>query len=207
IYARRLAAGTDGLRGGAPVKIAGSGAGRSTGFPRAAVVGDALWTIWTGESGLVGEQTPLKSIPPVSASLPVPGASAKGASWDPTSLKVKALDDTPAALRLGAPRTLVTTWASWCGPCRKELVALTSIHEGHPELDLQVIAVDDKAASIRKAAPDAPGTWWLAERAAVREALGSDAVPRAWLIDGEGRAIWSHAGPLDLASVEHALSH
>lgn len=206
IYARRLAAEPAGLLGGQPVQIAPTGSGRSTGFPRATVVGTELWTIWTVESGLVGERTPLASIPPVSAPLPAPGASMPRTSWDPKSLALKSLDDAPASLRLREPRTLVTTWASWCGPCRKELAALSAIHEAHPELDLQVIAVGDTSASVRQAAPAAPGTWRLGEREAVRQALGSDAVPRAWLLDDTGSAIWHHEGLITLEAVQAALS-
>lgn len=205
IYARRLAAEPAGLLGGQPVQIAATGSGRSTGFPRATVVGDELWTIWTAESRLVGERTPLASIPAVSDPLPAPGASTPSTSWDPKSLALKSLDDAPASLRLRQPRTLVTTWASWCGPCRKELAALSAIHEAHPELDLQVIAVGDTSASVRKAAPAAPGTWRLGEREAVRQALGSDAVPRAWLLDDTGSAIWHHEGLLTLEAVQAAL--
>lgn len=205
VYARRLAPTKQGLRAGLPVKIAGTGPGRSTGFPRAAVVRGELWTIWTGASGLVGERIPLASVPPVSDRLPAPTTRAPESNWDLSALALKSLDGAPGSLRLRGPRTLVTTWASWCGPCRKELEVLREVHRGHPELDLQVVAVADTAASIARAAPEPPGTWWLAERSVVRESLGTDAVPRTWLIDSAGRALWSHEGALDAETLEQAL--
>ncbi len=207
IYARRLAAGPGGLRGGDPVKIAATGSSRSTGFPRAAVLGDNLWTIWTEKSGLVGERTPLSTLPNVSDSLPPPGAThLSPATWRPADLKVKTLAGEAGELRLEGELTLVTTWASWCGPCRSELDALRTIARTHPQLDLQVIAVDDTVTAIRKAADEPPGTWWLAQRADVRGSLGSDSVPSSWLVSRDGTSAWHHPGALTPDGLAAALA-
>ena len=94
-------------------------------------------------------------------------------------------------------RTLVVLWASWCGPCRAEIPALSRIAAERDDLGLVVVAVDDKAASVLEAKGKAGGTWALASRSAVREAFGSASLPAAWLFGASGEVQWHASGALD----------
>ena len=104
---------------------------------------------------------------------------------------------------------LVNLWASWCGPCIKELPTLQKLEEaqalaGH----LGVIAVSQDMAP--KASVDA----FLADKGIARfaafhdpemgltSALGVQVMPTSVLYDAEGREVWRYVGDLDWTSEE-----
>ncbi|MBO9455383.1 DsbE family thiol:disulfide interchange protein [Paracoccus sp. R12_1] len=91
---------------------------------------------------------------------------------------------------------LVNFWASWCPPCRAEHPTLTSLSHEMPVygIDLKdppsnaTEFLDEHGDPFRALATDPSG------RAAID--WGVTAPPETFIIDGEGRILHRHAGPL-----------
>ena len=98
---------------------------------------------------------------------------------------------------------LVNFWASWCPPCRAEHPTLTAL-----SAELPVYGIDLKD-------PEANAAAFLAEHGDPFRALATDprgrvaidwgvtAPPETFIVDGEGRILYRHAGPLVDADYEH----
>jgi thiol-disulfide isomerase/thioredoxin len=108
----------------------------------------------------------------------------------------------------GVP-TLVNLWATWCGPCIKELPTLDKLAEAHAvDGDLGVIAVSQDMK------PQAEVTAFLArlgvkhvgayhdESMALSGALGVQVMPTTILYGSDGKEIWRYVGDLDWTSAE-----
>lgn len=91
---------------------------------------------------------------------------------------------------------LVNFWASWCPPCRAEHPTLTALSQRLP-----VYGVDLKD-------PEAAASGFLSEHGDPFHALATDprgrvaidwgvtAPPETFIVDGAGRILYRHAGPL-----------
>lgn len=85
-------------------------------------------------------------------------------------------------------------WASWCGPCRREIPALREIYEKYKNDDRLVIigiAVHDKHKDWEKALEeDKPGWLQLYDAAGiVAKAFQANAIPRYILINKKGNIV------------------
>lgn len=109
------------------------------------------------------------------------------------------------ALRTGEV-TLVNFWASWCGPCRDEHPVLAALaaegvtilginYKDAPEKALRFL--DDLGNPYAAIAADPSG------RAAIE--WGVYGVPETFVLDGQGRVILRHPGPLTEDVVANTL--
>lgn len=91
---------------------------------------------------------------------------------------------------------VLSFWASWCGPCRKELPALSAFAGTHPELTFIAVNVDrDRAAADKFLGSVAVNLPIAFDPDA--KALGSYGVtsmPTLFVIDRKGQLHWRHAG-------------
>jgi thiol-disulfide isomerase/thioredoxin len=110
----------------------------------------------------------------------------------------------------GVP-TLVNLWATWCGPCVKELPTLDTLAEAHAiDGQLGVIAVSQDMApqgSVR-AFLDKLGVKHIGayhdDKMALSGALGVQVMPTTILYGSDGREIWRYVGDLDWSGDEAA---
>jgi thiol-disulfide isomerase/thioredoxin len=113
----------------------------------------------------------------------------------------------PAAYA-GRP-VLVNLWASWCGPCIKEMPELDRFAAGQGVKGVQVvgIALDDKAAveAFLRATPvrypillDTAGP----RDAGVRLGNPSGVLPYSALIDAQGRLVKERLGPFEAGEID-----
>lgn len=97
--------------------------------------------------------------------------------------------------------TVISFWATWCSPCKRELDAINEIYaEWQEKYNVSVIAVTiDDARSLTKVKPMVEQKGWkytvLSDAGQnLKQALNAPSVPQSFLIDGNGKIIWTHAG-------------
>ena len=94
---------------------------------------------------------------------------------------------------------LVNLWASWCGPCRREIPGLSRLQErlGPEGLVVLGVNVDElPAGRIREVSDDLGITYSVVVPTAplTGSFRSSGVIPHTWLIDRSGRVRASHAG-------------
>lgn len=113
-----------------------------------------------------------------------------------------------AALTAGRP-ALINVWATWCGPCVKEMPMLDAFHRAQAPNGVQVvgIALDDPAAVRDFMARfdigypglvDTPGT----ADAGVRLGNPRGVLPYSLLVDARGRILEQWVGPLEQGDLD-----
>ena len=110
--------------------------------------------------------------------------------------------------------TIVTFWASWCGPCRKELPVLGHFQKIVGRDALEVIAVNFKEPrndyrAIVRANRDLGLTFVHDARGTVSDAYGVIALPHMFVLDQDGKVAFTHRGYSEQAipgMVEEILS-
>ena len=97
--------------------------------------------------------------------------------------------------------TIISFWATWCGPCIKELDNMNELYEDWVDdygLELIAVSVDD-ARNIPKVKPMVNGRGWpynvlLDENRDLSRALNVSNPPMTFLIDKEGNIVYKHTG-------------
>ena len=102
---------------------------------------------------------------------------------------------------LGARPALVNVWGSWCLACRDEHDFLLAL-AGSGEVALYGVNYLDKRADAIRWLEYFGDPYRLSvydDEGSLGGALGVDVVPRTYLVDGDGRILYSHIGPMSEA--------
>lgn len=97
-------------------------------------------------------------------------------------------------------------WASWCGPCRKEMPAMERLHRTLAGEGLAMVAINQKESAgtvakfIRKYSLSFPAP--LDADGQVSRAFRVFGLPTTYLIDGEGRIVGKASGPREWDSAD-----
>ena len=97
--------------------------------------------------------------------------------------------------------TIVSFWATWCGPCIKELEAINEVYEvwqTEYNVDLIAVSIDDSRNS-KKVKPKVLGLGWeytvlLDENSDLARAMNVVNPPMLFVINQKGRVVYTHAG-------------
>lgn len=99
--------------------------------------------------------------------------------------------------------TIVSFWATWCAPCKKELDAISDIYEDWQEkydVELIAISVDDARAAAKVKPMVAEKGWpyriFVDTNQSLMRSLHFQTVPYTVLIDQDGKIVYSHSGYL-----------
>lgn len=91
---------------------------------------------------------------------------------------------------------LLSFWASWCSPCRRELPALARWAPEHPDVKIVAVNVDrtrpEADRFLKAVAFDLPVAF--DPDAKVLGAYGAISMPTMFLFDSQGELVWRHAG-------------
>jgi cytochrome c biogenesis protein CcmG/thiol:disulfide interchange protein DsbE len=128
---------------------------------------------------------------PVVVGRPAPAYEARTLDGAPASL---------AALR-GRP-VLLNVWATWCGPCEKEMPDLQRLHERAGPRGLVIVGVSidqpSEAEAVRQFARERGVTFalWHDPDDRVSSTFRLMGVPTTFLVASDGTLLWRHTGPL-----------
>jgi cytochrome c biogenesis protein CcmG, thiol:disulfide interchange protein DsbE len=94
---------------------------------------------------------------------------------------------------------IISFWATWCKPCKKELDAIQENYsEWAKETGVKLIAISiDDVRSSGKVVTDVKLKGWefevyLDENQDFKRAMNVNNVPHTFLVDGNGKIVWSH---------------
>jgi thiol-disulfide isomerase/thioredoxin len=111
---------------------------------------------------------------------------------------------------------VISFWATWCKPCKKELNTIAEVYEDWQEetgVKLVAISIDD-SRSVSKVKPYVNSSGWeyeiyLDPNRDLSRSLGVSTVPHTFLLDGKGNIVWEHRGYIEgdeeelLEQIEH----
>jgi len=99
----------------------------------------------------------------------------------------------------GGKPIIISFWATWCKPCKKELDAIAENYEDWTKetgVKLIAISIDDPRSSAKVVTDVKTKGWkyevYLDENQDFKRAMNVNNVPHTFLIDGEGKIVWSH---------------
>lgn len=95
---------------------------------------------------------------------------------------------------------LLTFWASWCGPCVKEIPTLLKIKEKYPSDKLEIISInlDDDSTSFSKAVQKYKMEWvHIFGDKSLRDTYGVMGIPEVFLINKLGEIIYKRGQEKD----------
>jgi thiol-disulfide isomerase/thioredoxin len=160
---------------------------RKSGFPTAVRVEDDLFAIWTVPGqGLTANRLPLAAFQQtggVQFSEATEGAN-------PTLAHLDGLSEFEGPV-------LVAAWATWCAPCREELLVLEALHQaGVPVVALNVDTAE-RGEQVDALVAELGLTLEVVKAPEAATALGLTALPWSGVFDAEGALVWSESGLLD----------
>ena len=118
------------------------------------------------------------------------------------AVELKTLDgntfNTSAIQNDGKP-IIISFWATWCAPCRKELNAISEHFEEWQKqtgVKLYAISIDDSRNSS-KVAPYVNGQAWdyfvlLDENSDFKRAMNVNSVPHVFVLNGNREIVWQN---------------
>ena len=97
--------------------------------------------------------------------------------------------------------TVVSFWATWCSPCKRELDAIAAVYpDWQKKYNMELIAVTiDSERALSRVGPMVTEKGWEFEvlsdiNQASQAALSFQTIPQTFVVDLDGDIVWSHNG-------------
>lgn len=106
---------------------------------------------------------------------------------DITGINILTGDSLSLSSYIGKKLTLIDFWASWCGPCRREIPNIAKVAEKYKrQLNVVGIAVWDQPHDTKRAMKELNITWPVIFERSASEPYGVLGIPHLVLIDKDG---------------------
>lgn len=97
--------------------------------------------------------------------------------------------------------TILSFWATWCKPCKDELDAVSAVYDDWQKkynVELVAVSIDDSRTQ-RRVIPmieqkEWPYTFLVDPNSNAKRALNFRVIPQTFLVDKDGKIIYSHTG-------------
>ena len=120
------------------------------------------------------------------------------------SIEVKTLDGQAVNIKdytSNGKITVISFWATWCSPCKRELDAIAEYYEEWQEdynVELVAITIDDSRSLAKVPALIETKGWeytiFADAKQELKKALNFQTVPQTFLVDPEGNIVYEHTG-------------
>jgi len=172
-----------------------------------------------GAIGCGNKETSAPAAPEVAASEATPEVAAQPAAVEAPGdgrvpmpeYEVPTLDGEKVRLSGKSDKVrLVNVWATWCGPCRREIPDLVQIQKEHGAEGLEVVGVsidyEGTKDQIRDFVTKREVNYTIAldPDGRIAELLSTAVVPTTALVDRDGMIVWIHKGQLHADSPDLA---
>lgn len=110
---------------------------------------------------------------------------------------------------LAGKPVVVNVWASWCGPCRREMPVLRQAQRDHPEVTFVFVNQGESAQTIRAyltAHQIELDNVVLDPASQMGRSLGSKALPTTFFFDGSGMMRGKRVGEVSAATLSEQLA-
>ena len=97
--------------------------------------------------------------------------------------------------------TVISFWATWCAPCKKELDAISEVYaDWQKDYDMELVAI---SIDTRRAAATVPGlvaakgweyTVLTGKPTELQNAFNFQTIPQTFLVDQNGNIVYHHNG-------------
>ena len=94
---------------------------------------------------------------------------------------------------------VISFWATWCSPCKRELNAIHELYgdwQSETGVKLIAVSIDDERTKSRVKPYINSAGWefdiWMDANHEFKRAMGVNNVPHTFLVDGSGKIVYSH---------------
>ncbi len=99
---------------------------------------------------------------------------------------------------------VISFWATWCKPCKKELNNIAEVYEDwQEETGVKIVAISiDDTRSMMRVAPYVNASEWeyeiyLDPNSELKRAMGVQTIPHTFLLNKKNEIVWDHKGYVD----------